>query len=50
MEKTYKGRGTELIPSRNTKAEGLFEQGASIEASNFDPYASEIVAEKIIKK
>jgi hypothetical protein len=50
LEKQYKGKGTELIPSKNTKVEGLFEQGASIEASNFDPYASEIVGEKIIKK
>jgi hypothetical protein len=50
LEKQYKGKGTELIPSRNTKAEGLFEQGVSIEASYFDPYASEIVTEKLIKK
>ncbi len=34
LEKQYKGKGTELIPSKNTKAEGLFEEGASIEASN----------------
>ncbi len=50
LEKQYKGKGTELIPSKNTKADGLFEQGASIEASNFDPYANEIVGEKIYKK
>jgi len=50
LEKQYKGKGSELIPSRNTKAEGLFEQGASIEASNFDPYANEIVGEKVYKK
>jgi glutathione S-transferase len=50
LEKQYKGKGAELIPSKNTKADGLFEQGVSIEASNFDPYASEIVGEKIIKK
>lgn len=50
LERQYNGKGTELIASKNSKADGLFEQGASIETSNFDPYANEIVAEKILKK
>jgi hypothetical protein len=50
LEKKYKGKGTELIPGKNSKADGLFEQGASIEASYFDPYANDIVGEKFYKK
>ncbi len=50
LESKYKGRGTELIPKKNSKAEGLFEQASSIELSYFDPYASEIAHEKVIKK
>jgi glutathione S-transferase len=50
LESKYKGRGTELVPKRNSTVEGLFEQGASIESSYFDPYANDIVAEKVYKK
>jgi hypothetical protein len=49
LELKYKGKGTELIPT-NIQAQGLFEQAASIEASNFDPYASGIAFEKAFKK
>jgi glutathione S-transferase len=50
LETRYKGRGNELIPTKHVKAQGLFEQAASIEISYFDPYASGIVAERIFKK
>ncbi len=50
LELKYKGQGTELIPSKNTAAQGLFEQAASIETSYYDPYASAIVAERVFKK
>lgn len=46
----YKGKGAELIPSKDVKAQGLFEQAASTEMSYFDPYASGIVFERIFKK
>lgn len=46
----YKGKGTELIPTKDPKAQGLFEQAASTEISYFDPYASGIVAERAFKK
>lgn len=49
LELKYKGMGTELIPT-NIQAQGLFEQAASIESFNFDPYASGIVFEKVFKK
>lgn len=50
LEVKYKGKGTELIPVQNAKVEGLFEQGASIETSYFDPSANGIVVELIFKK
>jgi len=50
LELKYKGQGTELIPSKNAAAQGLFEQAASIETSYFDPYASHIVFERVFKK
>ena len=40
-----------LLPSpfKNPKAYALFEQGASIEVTNFDPYASGAVFEIVFK-
>jgi hypothetical protein len=38
------------MPTKDVKAQGLFEQAASIEISYFDPYASGIVAERAFKK
>jgi glutathione S-transferase len=42
------GKDSGLIPSE-PKANALFEQAASIEAFNFDKYASEIVFERVFK-
>ena len=39
LETKYKGQGTELIPSKDAAAQGLFEQGVSIETSYFDSSA-----------
>ena len=50
LEAKYKGKGTELIPSSDVKALGLFEQAAYIESSNFDPFASVMVFERAFKK
>ncbi|CAF0761425.1 unnamed protein product [Rotaria sordida] len=50
LELKYKGNGTELIPTTDIKAQGLFEQAASIETSYFDPYASGIIGERVFKK
>jgi hypothetical protein len=50
LEEKYKGKGTELIPSKDIKAQFLFEQGAYIEAFHFHPGASGMVYEKIFKK
>ena len=50
LETKYKGKGTELIPTKDIKAQFLFEQAASVEVSNFDAYASAIVAERAFKK
>ncbi|CAF5021494.1 unnamed protein product [Rotaria sp. Silwood1] len=50
LEMKYKDKGTELIPRGNAKAEGLFEQAASIESSYFDSHANSIVGERIFKK
>ena len=50
MELKYKGKGTELIPSKDVTAEGIFEQAASIEMSYFYPYATGIIFERAIKK
>lgn len=44
----YADRGAPLIPT-GLKDNALFEQAASIEQNNFDPYASKAVAEIIIK-
>ena len=50
LEEKYKGKGTELIPTKDIKANFLFEQAANIEAFNFNPAASVMVYEKIFKK
>lgn len=44
----YADQGTKLIPA-GLKEQALFEQAVSIESSNFDPYASRIAYERIIK-
>src|SRR3989338_674338 len=48
LEAKHKGQGTELIPTE-IKALALFEQGASIETSYFDPNASGLAFEKLFK-
>lgn len=46
----YKDQGTPLIPDySDVKAYAKFEQAASIEQSNFDPFASGIAHEKVFK-
>ncbi|CAF0760120.1 unnamed protein product [Adineta ricciae] len=50
LEIKYKGKGTQLIPSKDAAAQGLFEQAVSMEISYFDPYASPIVYERVTKK
>jgi len=49
LETKYKGQGTELIPSKDAAAQGLFEQGVSIETSYFDSSAGGIVFERLFK-
>ncbi|KAJ8518674.1 hypothetical protein ONZ45_g4278 [Pleurotus djamor] len=49
LEAKYPSQGTTLIP-KDTQALAKFEQAASIESFNFDPYASTIVWEKVFKK
>ncbi|RXW13692.1 hypothetical protein EST38_g12164 [Candolleomyces aberdarensis] len=46
IEEKYAGQGTTLTP-KDLKAKGQFEQAASIEVSNFDPYPSAAVFEKL---
>jgi len=47
----YANQGTKLIPATSDlKATALFEQAASIELSNFDPFASKAGFEGVIKK
>ncbi|KAF9001507.1 glutathione S-transferase [Cyathus striatus] len=47
----YASQGTQdLIPTSDVKRQALFEQAASIEVSNFDPYASQAVRENLFKK
>ncbi|UJR11441.1 hypothetical protein I4U23_015620 [Adineta vaga] len=50
LEEKYKGKGTELIPTKDLKTRYLFEQAVNIEAFNFDPAASGIIREKFVKK
>ncbi|CAF4477360.1 unnamed protein product [Rotaria socialis] len=42
LELKYKGKGAELIPTKDGKSQDLFEQVASTETSYFDPYASDV--------
>ncbi|KAF7422319.1 hypothetical protein PC9H_010475 [Pleurotus ostreatus] len=44
----YSGQGTQLIP-KDLQAWAKFEQAASVEICNFDPYASGVVIEKYFK-
>ncbi|KAG2123007.1 glutathione S-transferase [Suillus cothurnatus] len=48
LVKKYPNQGTPLIPS-DLKAEALFEQAASVEAFNFTPFVTLIIAEKVFK-
>ncbi|KAK0236258.1 glutathione S-transferase [Armillaria nabsnona] len=45
----YESQGTKLIPTDDLKSIALFEQAASVEQSSFDPYATAVGMEKIIK-
>lgn len=46
----YASEGTPLIPAPTDFAGwAAFEEGASVEYSNFDPYASGIAVEKVFK-
>jgi glutathione S-transferase len=50
LEAKYPDQGTKLAPaSSDLKAKALFEQAASIESANFDPYASKIFVEGVYK-
>ncbi|KAJ6577053.1 glutathione S-transferase [Mycena vulgaris] len=44
----YAEQGTKLVPT-DVKGKALFEQAASIEYSNFDPFCSQAVAEMVFK-
>ncbi|KAJ2936603.1 hypothetical protein H1R20_g491, partial [Candolleomyces eurysporus] len=48
IEEKFAGQGNTLIP-KDLKAKGQFEQAASVESSNFDPYASAAAFEKLFK-
>ncbi|KAG6855729.1 hypothetical protein H0H87_011581 [Tephrocybe sp. NHM501043] len=48
LEEKFPNQGPKLIPTE-LKAKGLFEQAASVELTNFDPYATKAVFEKIFK-
>jgi len=50
LVKKYKGQGTPGLVPNDPKSEALFEQAASIEFSNFYPFALGLATEKIIKK
>ncbi len=50
LEEKYKGKGTELIPTKDIKTRFLFEQAVNIEAFNFEPAASGLVREKWVKR
>jgi len=50
LEEKYKGKGSQLIPTKDIKSRFLFEQAAYIEVFNFDPSASSLVREKKFKK
>ncbi|KAJ6577057.1 glutathione S-transferase [Mycena vulgaris] len=44
----YPNQGTKLVPT-DVQGKALFEQAASIEYSNFDPFCSKAVAEMVFK-
>ncbi|KAJ7097157.1 glutathione S-transferase [Mycena belliarum] len=48
IEEKYAGQGTPLVPT-DPKGKALFEQAASIEFANFDPFASKAVFENVFK-
>ncbi|KAJ7198281.1 glutathione S-transferase [Mycena pura] len=48
IEEKYPNQGTRLVPA-DAKGKALFEQAASVEFSNFEPFASGAVAEKVFK-
>ncbi|KAF5332363.1 hypothetical protein D9758_016954 [Tetrapyrgos nigripes] len=48
-EKYGQGQGQRLIPT-DPKKKALFEQAASVEMANFDPYAGRAAYEAVIKK
>ncbi|KAH7913514.1 glutathione S-transferase [Hygrophoropsis aurantiaca] len=51
IAKKYASENIRLVPDgSDPKEEALFEQAASIEMSNFEPFAAGITTEKIIKK
>ncbi|KAH0832874.1 glutathione S-transferase [Lanmaoa asiatica] len=50
LVKKYEGQGTPGLIPKDPKSEAIFEQAASIEYSNFYPFASGLATEKIIKK
>lgn len=50
LVKKYEGQGTPGLVPTDPKSEALFEQAASIEYSNFYPFALGLSVEKIIKK
>lgn len=46
----YAGQGNAVMPNpADARAYALFEQAASIELSNFDPFASQIAFERVFK-
>ncbi|KAF5341961.1 hypothetical protein D9611_001078 [Ephemerocybe angulata] len=49
IEKKYPDQGTKGLIPTDPKAEALFEQAASIELSNFNPYATGAAYEVLIK-
>ncbi|KAF5349754.1 hypothetical protein D9758_010193 [Tetrapyrgos nigripes] len=50
LDAKYPDHGPKLAPpSSDLKATALFEQGVSIEISNFDPFVSKAVAEAVLK-
>ena len=46
----YPNQGTQGLIPTDPKEEALFEQAASTEAFNFNPYVALIIVEKVFKK
>ena len=47
----YNGEGASLIPdAKDLKATALFDQWASVELTDFDAFATELVAQKLFNK